>query len=80
MTQTNNPLGQYFRKPGLNVGLPSKGKFYKNPPKLTVDGEIAVFPMTAKDELLVKNADSLLNGDAIVQLIRSCVPDIADPQ
>ena len=80
MTQANNPLGQYFRKPGLNVALPSGGKFYKTPPKITVDGEIAVYPMTAKDELLVKNADSLLNGDAIVQLIKSCVPDIADPQ
>jgi hypothetical protein len=80
MTQTNNPLGQYFRKPGLNVALPSGGKFYKTPPKVTVDGEIAVYPMTAKDELLVKNADSLLNGDAIVQLIKSCVPDISDPK
>ena len=79
MTQANNPLGQYFRKPGLNVALPSGGKFYKTPPKVTVDGEIAVYPMTAKDELLVKNADSLLNGDAIVQLIKSCVPDISNP-
>jgi hypothetical protein len=75
----SNPLGQYFRKPGLNVRLPSGGKFYAIPPKMTVDGEIAVFPMTAKDELLVKNADSLLNGDALVNLIRSCVPDIANP-
>jgi hypothetical protein len=80
MTQTNNPLGQYFRKPGLNVKLPSGGQFYKNPPKISVDGEIAVYPMTAKDELLVKNADSLLNGDALVNLIRSCVPDIVDPK
>lgn len=79
MTQSN-PLGQFFRKPGLNVRLPSGGKFYKVPPKVTIDGEIAVFPMTAKDELLIKNADSLLNGDAIVSLIKSCVPDIDDPR
>jgi len=79
MTQSN-PLGQFFRKPGLNVRLPSGGKFYKVPPKVTIDGEIAVFPMTAKDELLIKNADSLLNGDAIVHLIKSCVPDIDDPR
>ena len=75
----SNPLGQYFRKPGLNVRLPSGGKFYAIPPKMTVDGEIAVFPMTAKDELLVKNADSLLNGDALINLVRSCVPDIVNP-
>lgn len=79
MTQNSNPLGQFFRKPGLNIRLPSGGRFYKQPPKMTVDGEVAVFPMTAKDELLVKNADSLLNGDALVNLIRSCVPDILDP-
>ncbi|MSQ05512.1 MAG: hypothetical protein EXR40_05960 [Nitrosomonadaceae bacterium] len=79
-TQENNPLSQFFRKSGVNVELPSKGQFYKNPPKMSVDGEVSVFPMTAKDELLVKNADSLLNGDAIIHLIRSCVPDIYDPQ
>lgn len=79
MTQ-KNPLGQYFRKPGMNVRLPSGGRFYNNPPSLSVDGEIAVFPMTAKDELLVKNADSLLNGDALINLIKSCVPDIQDPR
>jgi len=79
MTQNTNPLGQFFRKPGLNIRLPSGGRFYKQSPKMSVDGEVAVFPMTAKDELLVKNADSLLNGDALVNLIRSCVPDIPDP-
>ena len=43
-------------------------------------GEIPVFPMTAKDELLVKNADALLNGTALYQLVKSCVPCIENPE
>lgn len=79
MTQNTNPLSQYFRKPGIYVRLPSGGKFYKNSPKLSIDGELAVFPMTAKDEVLLRSPDALLNGEALRQLIKSCCPDVADP-
>jgi len=75
-----NPLKQYFRKPGIWIKLPSQGNFYKG--KL-IDfndmGEIPVYPMTAKDELLLKNADALLNGTAVYNLIKSCVPSITEP-
>lgn len=75
-----NPLKQYFRKPGIWIKLPSQGNFYKNKPTDFNDmGEIPVYPMTAKDELLLKNADALLNGSAITQLVKSCVPCIVDP-
>jgi hypothetical protein len=43
-------------------------------------GEIPVYPMTAKDELLLKNADALLNGSALIKLIESCVPSIKNPK
>lgn len=43
-------------------------------------GEIPIYPMTAKDELLLKNADSLLNGTAIYDLIKNCAPSIQDPE
>lgn len=79
MTQNTNPLSQYFRKPGIYVRLPSGGKFYKNSPKLSIDGELAVFPMTAKDEVLLRSPDALLNGEALRQLIKSCCPDVVDP-
>lgn len=76
----NNPLKAYFRKPGIWVKLPSHGKYYKESVKDLNDmGEIPVYPMTAKDELLLKNADALLNGSALLQLVRSCVPSIVDP-
>lgn len=76
-----NPLKAYFRKPGLWVKLPSQGKFYNEKPSDLNDmGEIPVYPLTAKDELMLKNADALLNGNAITQVIRSCTPSIADPE
>jgi len=80
MENQNNPLKSYFRKPGIWVKLPSQGQFYTVKPKdLNEQGEIPVYPMTAKDELLLKNADALLNGSAIVELIQSCAPTISDP-
>lgn len=78
--QQTNPLKQFFRKPGIWVKLPSQGKFYEaRPADLNDMGEIPIYPLTAKDELLLKNADSLLNGNAITQLVNSCAPSIKDP-
>jgi hypothetical protein len=75
-----NPLKQYFRKPGIWIKLPSQGNFYKDKPKDLNDmGEIAIYPLTAKDELMLKNADALLNGSAITQMINSCAPTVVDP-
>lgn len=71
-----NPLAQYYRKPGTYITLPSQGKFYSVTPKMSDTGELAVYPMTAKDELALKNPDSLLNGEAIKQVIASVCPDI----
>lgn len=42
-------------------------------------GELPVYPMTAKDELQMKTPDALLNGEATVSVIKSCVPNIKDP-
>lgn len=79
--ENHNPLKQYFRKPGIWVKLPSQGRFYKDKPEGLNDmGEIPVYPMTAKDELLLKNADALLNGNAVYEIIRSCAPGIKTPE
>ena len=75
-----NPLKQYFRKPGIWIKLPSQGNFYNDKPSdLNEMGEIPIYPLTAKDELMLKNADALLNGSAITQMINSCAPSITDP-
>lgn len=75
-----NPLRKYFRQPKLYIELPSKGKWYpQNALKMTETGELPVYAMTAKDELMMKTPDALLNGQATVDLIKSCVPNIIDP-
>ena len=71
-----NPLAQYYRKPGTFIELPSRARFYSSQPKLSDTGELAVYPMTAKDELALKNPDALLNGEALKQVIASVCPDI----
>jgi len=73
-----NPLSQFYRRPGNYIELPSGGRFYKNPPKLSENNELAVYPMTAKDEMVLKNPDSLLNGEALRYVLSSVAPDIKD--
>jgi rubredoxin len=76
----NNPLRQYFRRPALYVTLPSRGKFYpEGALETTESGELAVYPMTAIDEITSKTPDALFNGIAISEIIKSCVPAIKDP-
>jgi len=80
MTVQHNPLKQYFRRPSIYIKLPSGGKYY--PPGAineTETGELPVYPMTAIDDITSKTPDALYNGSAIVELIKSCVPDIKDP-
>jgi hypothetical protein len=62
------------------VRLPSKGKFYEpGSLDLSENGEYPVYAMTAKDELLFKTPDALLNGTSTVELIKSCIPAILNP-
>jgi len=80
MTIQNNPLKQYFRRPAIYLKLPSGGKMYAlgviNIPE---SGELAVYPMTAIDEISSKTPDALYNGTAMADIIKSCIPDIKDP-
>ena len=74
-----NPLQGYYRHKDIYVKLPTGGKWLKNKPKLTDDGEIGVRPMSMKDELLLTIPDALYNGQAIFELIQSVCPDVVDP-
>ncbi len=74
-----NPLSSYYRNKEIYVKLPTGGKWLKNNPKLTFDGEIGVQPMTMSDEMILTIPDALYNGQAIFQLLSSIVPDIEDP-
>lgn len=75
-----NPLMAFFRQPRIYIELPSKGKFYpEGSIEYTQNGEYPVYAMTAKDELMFKTPDALMNGSSTVEVIRSCVPNIKDP-
>ena len=80
-TDNTNPLLKYYRQPGITCRLPSNGKF-QDPDnvRFTSSGEISVMPMRAADEMLLKSPDALMSGMAIEKVIRSCCPDIKDPQ
>ena len=75
-----NPLKQYFRRPEIYIKLPSGGNFY---PEGSIDlpenKELPVYPMTAIDEITSKTPDALFNGTAVVDIIKSCLPNIKDP-
>lgn len=75
-----NPLRQFFRRPTVYFRLPSEGKNYA-PGSLEIpeNGELPVYPMTAIDEISMRTPDALYNGSAIVDVIKSCIPNIKDP-
>ena len=76
-----NPLSQYFRQIKLYLKLPSGTSYYtSNVVKFTDSGELGVLQMTGKDELALKNPDALLNGEALIEVIKSCVPGVSDPR
>jgi uncharacterized protein with PIN domain len=45
---------------------------------MPVNGELPVYPMTAIDEITYRTPDALFNGQATVNVIQSCLPNIKD--
>jgi hypothetical protein len=75
----NNPLLSVIRQPKLNISLPSQGKYWPHDAlDVSPTGEYQVYAMTARDELILKTPDALLNGQAVVTVIENCVPAIKD--
>jgi hypothetical protein len=74
-----NPLSQYFRQPSIYIKLPSQGQNYPAGTLIMpANGELPVYPMTAIDEITYRTPDALFNGQATVNVIQSCVPNIKD--
>lgn len=73
----SNPLQQFYRQPQIYIKLPSKGRFWPaGSLDMPANNELAVFSMTAKDEILFKTPDALMNGQGVVEVIQSCIPSI----
>ena len=73
-----NPLRAHFRQPAIYLKLPSNGDFWLAGLDMPKTHELPIYPMTAKDEILLKTPDALLNGQGVVDVIESCCPHITD--
>jgi hypothetical protein len=72
-----NPLAIYMRQPKIYIRLPSNGQFWpEGSLEVSETGEYSVYSMTAKDELALKVPDALMNGQAVVDVIQHCIPNI----
>ena len=72
-----NPLKKHLRQPKIYIKLPSQGKYWHpNAIDFPESGELPVYAMTARDEITFKTPDALLNGQATVDVIQSCMPNI----
>jgi hypothetical protein len=75
----SNPLKQYFRQPAIYIRLPSNGQGWPaGSLALPSNGELPVYPMTAIDEITYRTPDALFNGQAVIDVIQSCIPAIRD--
>jgi len=72
-----NPLVGMMRQPKIYIRLPSGGNFWpEGSIVMPENGEFPVYSMTAKDELALKIPDALMNGQAVVDVIQNCMPNI----
>jgi hypothetical protein len=77
--ENSNPLIKYFRQPAIYLKLPSEGRYWpEGSLDLPLNNEIPVFPLTTKDEIILRTPDALLNGSGVVEVIQSCCPNIKD--
>lgn len=81
-SSVQNPLLARVKIPGRIFQLPSAGIFYKNGELAEgiENGEVHVHPMTALDEIHMKNPDMLFSGKAISIVFRHCIPEIKKPE
>ena len=78
MTENTNPLNKYFRQAAIHITLPSNGDYPPHVVTPSATGEFPVMPMTAKDEIKFKTPDALMNGQGVVDVIQSGIPNIKD--
>lgn len=75
-----NPLQGFYRTPKTYTQIPSQGMFY-TPDIIEMTPEtreVGIKAMTSQDEMLFKNPEALLNGEAVINALKSCVVGIGD--
>ena len=74
---SNNPLKQYFRQPALYMRLPTLGKWYNGADvELSEDYELPIYGLSALDDIMLNTPDALLNGQALENVVKNCVPNV----
>lgn len=68
-----------IKLPGRTFQLPSRGLMYQNGELSVAEAEVHVHPLSALDEIDLKNPDRLFNGSAFSAVIASCIPEIKKP-
>lgn len=77
MSQNHNPLRQFFRQPAIYLRLPTGGQHWpEGSLEMPQNGELPVYPMTAIDEITYRTPDALFSGQAVINVIQSCVPAV----
>jgi hypothetical protein len=77
----SNPLLTSLKIPGEIVRLPSGGLFYDEgviDPSVT-NAEVTVYPMSAYDEICMRNIGEVINGRSISNVFSRCIPQILQP-
>jgi len=75
-----NPFLSYGRQIKTWIALPSGTSYYNNKIiDFTETGEVGIRAMTGEDEMILKNPDALLNGEALRSVLLSCVDGLKKP-
>ena len=80
MSENINPLMDFARVISCSIKIPTNGVWYKDENiGFNNIGEVDIKPMLPRDELLMSNPETLITGETINQVIKSCCPSIKDP-
>jgi hypothetical protein len=75
-------LADTIKLPGEIVRLPSCGLCYPDGvlDENVVNGDVMVYPMTAFDEVCMRNISQIINGQSITEVFTRCIPQILKPE
>jgi len=81
MSDQTNPLLAGIKLPGRIFQLPSRGVFYTEGEvaEKVENGEIHIHPMSALDEINMKNPDQLFSGAAVNTVFKNCIEGLEKP-
>jgi len=81
MSNPSNPLVANLKLPGRIFPLPSRALFYRTQElaETVTNGELHVRPMSAIDEIHMKNPDQMYSGDSVKTVLPKCLDGVNKP-